>query len=106
MNFLQTLWAPVLPPNFLVRRAHIDWPQEEEICHCELLLESTEELKEWPELKYQWSRSSKSSLTFTIIEGEEGQVCLLNFLFFLVSENFWVKVNFFDVFPGFHPKIF
>ncbi|CAM6071507.1 unnamed protein product [Sphagnum tenellum] len=85
MQFLLLQWRKFLPPEFAVKKAHVDLPAEEDQCSCEFLFEKLEEGLGGDSgdsgelvLEYQWFVGGKAPTGFLPVQGA-------------VSSTYWPK---------------
>ncbi|KAL3833703.1 hypothetical protein ACJIZ3_008439 [Penstemon smallii] len=79
-KFLLEQWKEQLPLGYMLEKASIDPPFEEDACYChfEFSRDSTEGSDSELELKYQWFTGEKTLSNFTPISGASGEVYFPN----------------------------
>lgn len=76
MQFLVDQWRDHLPPGYLLKKASIDLPFEEDACSCHFVFIKDRSIYDETELvlKYQWFIGDKTPTNFEIIEGAVTEV--------------------------------
>jgi hypothetical protein len=75
-QFLVSQWSESLPAGYVLKKAHVDHPYEEDPCRCEFLFEKVEGTFEDSELsfQYKWFIGDKTPANFVAIEGAESDM--------------------------------
>ncbi|KAH9288233.1 hypothetical protein KI387_032350, partial [Taxus chinensis] len=76
MQFLVEKWRDHLPPGYLLKKASVDPPFEEDACRCHFVFLKDHSVYDEAELvlKYQWFIGDKTPTNFEIIEGAVTEV--------------------------------
>eukprot|EP01018_Ginkgo_biloba_P031074 Gb_01915 [translate_table: standard] len=76
MQFLVEQWSDHLPPGYLLKKALIDQPFEEDACYCHFVFVKDRNLYDEAELilRFQWFIGEKTPTNFVMIEGAVTEV--------------------------------
>lgn len=75
-KFMMEQWKDQLPSGYLLKKAFVDQPFEEDACRChfEFVIDSNEQSVPELDLKYQWFIGERTPSNFIAIPGACGEV--------------------------------